>query len=127
MEMMLVVVCCLAAGPLWAVSNDKRAIGMEIETLAQTAPWAVSNDCADPMDKIGTPLVRPASAGASSCSLTATALSVPRTASMPSDRDGARTSDVAASFMLIGLGSGILICLRWRMGRSPQSDSISAS
>jgi hypothetical protein len=48
----------------------------------------------------------------------------PATNSAPPDSEDGGDSDVGASFVLIGLGVGVLIGIRWRMSRSSDADTL---
>ena len=51
---------------------------------------------------------------------------VPQDRPVSADRDSEDNAVGASSFILIALGLGFLICLCWKMPRSPQADSIKA-
>ena len=113
----------LAASQSWAATRDG------IGTLGQPAPLTLTSDSVDPINTNWASLDGPPPLDLDlypQSDTLATSPAAPPTGSMPTDSDVGRTSDVGASFILIGLGGGVLICLRWRMSRSSASDAISA-
>ena len=109
--------------------NGERAARGEIGTLGRPASWTVTPDSVDPINTNWASLDSPPSLDLDPYpqpeSIT-TATGAPQAGSMSTDSEVGRTSDVGASFILIALGGGVLISLRWRMTRSSPSEAISA-
>lgn len=115
----------LAASQAWADKGDHLA-GDAIGTFGQTGPWAFTNDADELFDRNWASLDGPPSLGLDRFPQAGANLAtsgVLRSGAMATDQDAERNSDVCASFILIGLGGGVLISLRWRMSRSSQSDT----
>jgi len=118
----------LAVSPSWADDHGESATGCETATIAAPAAWTVGNDSAETNRNWGS-LDGPPSLDLDHYpppDEIATITASPPTASQSTDSDEERDPDVCASFILIGLGGGVLIGIRWRMFRKAQTDGISA-
>ena len=115
----------LAASQAWADKGDR--VGRDAaETFGQTAPWVFTNGPFDSFNRSPASLDGPPSLDLDHYPLAGLDLAtsgVPQSGAMSTNRDPEPNSDVGASFILIVLGVGVLISLRWRMSRSSQSDT----
>jgi hypothetical protein len=126
--LVVVVGWWLSAFQSWA-DKLEHTMGGEIEAFGQPAPWTVTNASVDPINRDWASLDGPPSLDLDRYPQAGADLSttgIAQTGPMPADRELEGNSDVGASLILIGLGGGVLLSLRWRMSRSAHSDSIHA-
>jgi hypothetical protein len=124
----MMLFCGLAAIQSWGGSEACFAVAAA-EVFARPSQGIVTNNSADLANSYGASLEAHPSLDLrdyQQTGVSTTTMGMPQNWPESSDGDSARQAASDSSFILIGLGGGVLICLCWKMTRPPQPDSTKA-